>query len=172
MAQAKKPASQAAAKKAAEEKAAEAEATPAAAAKAEELGVDVDEVEGSGKGGKVVVADVEAAAELEPDESGVYPERGEDSEPEEDPGEDQLVPGIAKPSDFGRDLDPWAVPKKGKRFNYLDVDANSDPEDRRKIAEILNSFDDALDVNPYPLEWLVASLQAGMALDPEEYRQE
>lgn len=40
-------------------------ATPAAEAKAEELGVDLSQVEGTGADGKIVVGDVEAAAEDE-----------------------------------------------------------------------------------------------------------
>lgn len=43
--------------------AAEVNATAAAIAKAEDLGVDLAEVEGSGAGGRVTVGDVEAAAE-------------------------------------------------------------------------------------------------------------
>jgi len=42
---------------------AEVDATPAAEAKAEELGVDLAEVEGSGADGRVTVGDVEAAAD-------------------------------------------------------------------------------------------------------------
>ena len=41
----------------------EVNATPAAEAKAEELGVDLTQVEGTGADGKIIVSDVEAAAE-------------------------------------------------------------------------------------------------------------
>ena len=40
----------------------EARATAAAEEKAKELGVDLSQVEGSGKGGRITVGDVEAAA--------------------------------------------------------------------------------------------------------------
>ena len=45
------------------EQAQEPSATPAAEAKAEELGVDLDQVEPSGSSGDILVKDVEAAAE-------------------------------------------------------------------------------------------------------------
>lgn len=45
-----------------EEDSEEPDATPAAERRADELGVDLNEVEGSGDGGKILVSDVEAAA--------------------------------------------------------------------------------------------------------------
>lgn len=55
--------SDAEARKSTEDKGAEVDATPAAEALAEEKGVDLSEVDGSGKDGTVTKADVEAAAE-------------------------------------------------------------------------------------------------------------
>lgn len=51
-----------------ERQAAEVEATPAAEAHAEEKGVDLTEVEGTGKDGRVTAPDVDAAAETPPPE--------------------------------------------------------------------------------------------------------
>jgi pyruvate/2-oxoglutarate dehydrogenase complex dihydrolipoamide acyltransferase (E2) component len=52
-----------------QESATEREVTEAAERKAEELGVDLDEVDGTGSSGRVVVSDVEDAAERAEDES-------------------------------------------------------------------------------------------------------
>lgn len=80
----------------------EVEATPAAEAKAEEAGVDLGQVEGSGAEGRVLVKDVEAAAESGDVDNSADPNAHVQTGTPEDPRADDQPEG----SDVARRVHP------------------------------------------------------------------
>lgn len=66
--------------------------------------------------------------------------------------------------------EPQAAEAKAEGFEATYAFRPSTPEEAARISDILTHWHDCEASNPLPLEWLVASLQAGRILDPPEGR--